>query len=460
MRDIMIKTSQAVNIIHEPETIQPSMELLSKKLKHLILTFTAEPSSSHLIKVSIEVDDDITTAIHNEIVELFKRESFEGFKDDAIPSEYIEDNFKNELHYRLKNYIFRHLVSDFLTNELIARKVPLANYPRLTSIDKPSPRKFIYNFDVSTADLIELKEWKLFAFKSPKRKRYKDLDKQVVQFVEQQVSESKKQNPDIIEENDWVCFEATLLKSNLMPINQSLTSCFWIKIKNSDLPDPFKILFLGKTIGSEFATNKLELGGTINYIENKKFNFLISVRAVIKGSSISLDLFKTTFKLKNKQDIHNKLMEVFSYRNDISQRKTIIEEIFHLLLSKHRFEIPKHLILRRVEDILLSLMKQPDYQVYRSQKDFLYQVEQLAEKQLKEEIIIDQITFGENLKVDLRDMQQYLHLFNSKRLREFVYFKAFVEKPDDLDTPINAHLLGQTVLREKALNHIIHTLTR
>jgi len=160
------------------------------------------------------------------------------------------------------------------------------------------------------------------------------------------------------------------------------------------------------------------------------------------------------------QDIHNKLMEVFSYRNDISQRKTIIEEIFHLLLSKHRFEIPKHLILRRVEDILLALMKQPDYQVYRSQKDFLFQVEQLAEKQLKEEIIIDQITFSENLKIDLRDMQQYLHLFNNKRLREFVYFKAFIEKPDDLDTPINAHLLGQTVLREKALNHIIHTLTR
>jgi len=457
----MIVTSQAGPIPNnDPEIFQSSMELLSKKLKHLILTFKAEPSSSHLIKVSIEINDDVTAAIHKEIVELFKRESFEGFKDDAVPSEYIEENFKDELHYRLKNYIFRHLVSDYLTNELIARKVPLANYPRLTSIEKPALRKFVYNFDVSTADLIELKEWKLFAFKSPKRKRYKDLDKQVVQFVEQQVSETKKQNPDLIEENDWACFEATLLTSDLTPIHPSLVSCFWIKVKNHDLPDPFKVLFLGKTVGSEFATNKLELGGTINYVENKKFNFLITIKAIIKGSSISLDLFKTTFKLKNKQDIHNKLMEVFSYRNDISQRKTIIEEIFHLLLSKHRFEIPKHLILRRVEDILLSLMKQPDYQVYRSQKDFLYQVEQLAEKQLKEEIIIDQITFSENLKIDLRDMQQYLHLFNSRRLREFVYFKAFIEKPDDLDTPINAHLLGQTVLREKTLNHIIHTLTR
>lgn len=437
-----------------------SSELLSKKLKHLILTFKAQPSSSHLIKVSIDVDEAIANAIHNEIIELFKRESFEGFKDHEIPAEYIEENFKNELSYRLKNYIFRHLVTDYLTNELISQKIPLANYPRLSTIDILSPKKFIYHFDVSTADPIELKEWKLFSFKPPKRKRYKDLDKQVMQFIEQQATAAKKQSNDVIEENDWVCFESTLLRRDCSIIHDGLTSCFWMKIKNDDLPDPFKILFLGKTLGSEFATNKLELGGTINYIENKKFNFLIRIKAIIKGSSLSLDLFKMTFRLKNKQDIHNKLMEVFSYRNDISQRKTIIEEIFHLLLSKHRFEIPKHLVLRRVEDLLLSLMKQPDYQVYRSQKDFLFQVEQLAEKQLKEEIMIDQITYSENLKVDLRDMQQYLHLFNNKRLREFVYFKAFIEKSDDMNTPINAHVLGQTVLREKTLNHVIHTLTK
>ena len=152
-------------------------------------------------------------------------------------------------------------------------------------------------------------------------------------------------------------------------------------------------------------------------------------------------------------------MEVFSYRNDQSQRKSIIEEIFHLFLTKHRFEIPKHLILRRQEDILLSLTQQPDYQVYKAQKDFGIHIEQLAEKQLKEEVLVDQIAYNENIKIEFKDMQHYLHLFNSKRLREFVYFKPLIEKIDLINKPINTGMLAQTVMREKTLNHIIYVLT-
>ena len=159
-------------------------------------------------------------------------------------------------------------------------------------------------------------------------------------------------------------------------------------------------------------------------------------------------------------DIHNKLMEVFSYRNDTSQRKAIIDEVFHLLLSKHRFEIPKHLVLRRQEDIVQTLAQQPDYHVYKANKDFEIFVEMLAEKQLKEEIIIDQIAQSEHIKVDIRDGAQYLHLWSNKRLKEFIYFKPLLAHLDDPETLINTTIFSQAVLREKTLNHIIHTLSR
>ena len=152
-------------------------------------------------------------------------------------------------------------------------------------------------------------------------------------------------------------------------------------------------------------------------------------------------------------------MEIFSYRNDQSQRKAIVEELFHLLLTKHRFEIPKHLVIRRQEDILLGIMQQPDYHVYKAQKDFIEHVELLAEKQLKEEIMIDQISYQDNIQVDLKDVEQYLSLYNNRRLREFIYFKPLLEKLDIPNRIINANTLAQTVMREKTLNYIIYTLT-
>ena len=152
-------------------------------------------------------------------------------------------------------------------------------------------------------------------------------------------------------------------------------------------------------------------------------------------------------------------MEVFSYRNDVSQRKAIIDEVFHLLLSKHRFEVPKHLVLRREEYILETLMPQPDYHVYKAQSDFNECIQLLAEKQLKEEIVIDHITHHENIRADLRDMQQYLHLISNKRLKEFIYFRPLVERIDDDQTMINVTPLAQAVVREKTLNNVIYTLT-
>lgn len=423
------------------------------------LVFRAFQTSSHLLKVTIEVGVNAIEQLCKETIELFKQGSFEGFSDDGVPDEYILDNFQGEIHERIKGYAFRHLVIDFLITELFDRQIMFANYPRLMSAELISGPKMKFHFDVSMSDPVELKEWKLFLFKLPKRKRYKDLDKQVEQFLEAQSNALSKQDTQCIEENDWVCFQATLIDRRCDILDAKFSSMFWLRANGRGLQDQFSAMFVTRRVGDQFTTNNFDFDETQHEIDGKRYNFLINIKGLIKGGTLSLDLFKSTFRLKNKLEVHGKLMEVFSYRNDVSQRKTIIEELFHLLLTKHRFEVAKHLVLRRVEDLLVSLMKQPDYQVYKSQKDFFLQVEQLAEKQLKEEIIIDQIAYTENITVDFKDMQQYLHLFNNKRLREFVYFKSLIEKIDELEAPINANILAQAVLREKVLNHIIYTLT-
>lgn len=431
----------------------------AKSGKNNHLSFKFFQASSHLLKVTIEVGVPLIELLSKETIELFKQGNFDGFAEDCIPDEYILENFDGEIHERIKGYAFRHLVIDFLITELFDRQIMFANYPRLIAAEMFAGPRMLFHFDVSISDSIELKEWKLFLFKLPKRKRYKDLDKQVEQFLEAQAAASSKQDMQHIEEDDWVCFEATLIDRRCEILDPKFSSSFWLRANGRGLQEQFSAMFEGHSIADQFTTNNFDFDETQHEIDGKRYNFLITVKGLIKGNTLSVDLLKTTFRLKNKAEVHVKLMEVFSYRNDVSQRKMIIEELFHLLLTKHRFEVAKHLVLRRVEDLLVSLMKQPDYQVYKSQKDFFLQVEQLAEKQLKEEIIIDQIAYTENISVEFKDMQQYLHLFNNKRLREFVYFRSLIEKIDELEAPINANILAQAVLREKVLNHIIYTLT-
>lgn len=427
---------------------------------HPHLSFSHVPTSSHLIKIVIHVGEQVVKKTYAQTVALFTQGSLDGFSANLIPAEYIQEHYKTEIAKKVKNFLFRHAIIDFLLTKSIEYKIPYANYPRLASIEEDKTGALNYHFDLSIADPIELKEWKHFAFKSPKRKKYKDLDKQVIHFLENEIACAKKQSSAVVEDSDWILFDALALDRNNKPIFNELAR-FWVKIKTKEVPSQFSNLFLDQPIGGSFTTNAFDLDdSTADDCNPRQFTFLITIRAITKGNYLSLEHFKGMFKLKNKIDIHNKLMEVFSYRNDISQRKTIIEEIFHLFLAKHRFEVPKHLVLRRQEDILLVLMKQTDYQVYKSQKDFLQQVELLAEKQLKEEIIIDQIATQENMKCDLKDIQQYLHLFNNKRLREFIYFKPLLEQIDEANRPVSSGILEQTALREKTLNHIIITLTR
>lgn len=446
--------SLAIEPRHEPPTV-----VYPAQNPNALMSFKFIPVSSHLMKIKVEVNSEVTNLVHQETVHFFKKKQFEGFDFNKVPNEYLEETFSNEIIKKLKAYLFRYHIIDILIAEITAQKIPYANYPRLTNIEYAPAKPAVFYFDLSLADHIELKEWKHFAFKIPRRKRYKDLDKQVLQFIEQESSSHKKMNLDTVEESDWACIEIKLLGQEQEPLNISLISYFWIKIKKCDLPDPFKNFLLGKKIGESFVTNYLDFDEDSNSIDSPYYNFLVTLITIIKGSYLSLDTFKQTFKLKNKLEIHNKLMEVFSFRNDLSQRKTIIEEMFTLFLAKHRFEVPKHLVLRRQEDILRVIIKQPDYHVYKAQKDFIDQIEILSEKQLKEEVLIDQISYQENIKVDLRDMQSYLQLFNNKRLKEFIYFKPTFEKIEEIDAPLNASVLAQAVMREKTLNYILHTLT-
>jgi len=417
--------------------------------------------SSHLLQVTVSVSNATVKNIYKQAVSLYaKNAQPSGLKNMTLPKEFVEKEHSNEISTNVKKFTLKHIVLDYLINQITNKKIPIANHPRLKEMRLKKNGAAQYVFDLSVASSIKLKEWKFFTFKAPKRKRYKDLDKQVNLFILREHEKQKTMCQNTVENKDWINFEGLIVNEKQKPILPLHKANFWMKINTDYVEKPFQKYFIGKKASSSFFVKTMPVNEELQDSLTKNCQFYITIKSIAKGSHLSIDSLKTIFKLKNKSDIHNKLIEVFSYRNDISQRKSIVEEVFHLFFSKHRFEIPKHLTIRKQESILEMLKKQPDYQVYKSQKDFHEKVALLAERLLKEEILIDQIAYKENIRAGSKDIKNYLTLFNNGRLKEFVYFKPAYDPIEEIENPMPESFLKQAVLREKTLNHIIHTLTK
>ena len=98
--------------------------------------------------------------------------------------------------------------------------------------------------------------------------------------------------------------------------------------------------------------------------------------------------------------------------------------------------------------------------MYRRQKDFNFWIQQLAEKQVKETLLIDQLIYRENIIVSNEDIVNYLNLDKRPRMKEFIYFGLPESKHYGQEMPLAAHELSRVCAREKAINYVIHYLTK
>lgn len=424
----------------------------------LSISFVAE--SSHLGRAVITVSPLFIRELRSHIINLYQKSIRpRGIESKSVSTRYVLEQYGAHINESLSRYLLKHYVIDYLNKSIETQKLHVANTPRLSSMTTEEDT-YKYHFELSLHRGIELKEWRIFNFKPPKRKLYKDLDKQVELFLDREYEKPTVATSDKVQNNDWVLFDLTIVGDNNKLLKTNTTTSYWIKICTKYVTSLFQESFIDKKINEQFAFTNLSFEEGLDDYISPKLTYLVKIRGVSKGNSFILDAFKHLFKLKNKQDVHKKLIEVFSYRNDLSQRKSIIEELFHVFFSKHRFEIPKHLILRKEEDILTFLKKLPDYHVYKSQKNFWRQVSLLAEKQLKEELLVDQISYIENITASDYDIESYLTLFNHERLKEFVYFKPAADILEQTGIPLSYMILAQAVRREKTLNHLIALLSK
>lgn len=384
-----------------------------------------------------------------------------GFQKGDIPIEYITKQYKNNITEHLKEFFFKFGIVNFLFQEIRGQKLLVAGDPRLIDIMLEHDKDARFVFELSVFPAIVLNEWKYFPFKAPNRKNYKDLDRQVETFIQEEQKNLDKYSLDNgLDIGDWVNFDVSIVDKEHMFLDERFVQNFWLKLGNEEVESHLRSLFIGRKKGDSFVVSNKGLQDYFSDQLRASYNFKITILDVVPYSYFCFDQFKDHFRVKTNKDMHKKLIEVFSYRNDVSQRLTMVEEAFKLLLSRHRFFAPNHLVLRQQKIILGAIQSNPDYNVYRKQKDFNFWIQQLAEKQVKETLLIDQLIYRENIVVSNEDMINYLNLDKRPRMREFIYFNLPEFKQYGQEVPLAMHELSRVCAREKAINYVIHYLTK
>lgn len=417
-----------------------------------------EPSFCSL---SIVVPAHIIDALYQQaITSQRKTTAAFGFHKRETPDAYIEQNYQGNLLAHIQEFLLKYVVVSYLFQEIQRKKILLAGQPRLTAITLELGKDAHFNFELSLFPAINFQEWKYLPFKAPKRKNYKDLDRQVETFLQEEIAAKEKYTESKIAIGDWVNYTLCLLNNDNNPVLGDHCINLWVKIGDEEPDKPQQELFLHKKNKETFVSNSSVLRDYFNDELNANYNFAVDIKDIVPYAYFCLEQFKQHFRIKSNKEMYQKLIEVFSYRNDLSQRRTTVEESLKLLFSKHRFEIPNHLILRQQKKVLDAVQHNPDYHVYRVQKDFKDTIRELAEKQTREEIFLDQLAYEEGLEVTHNDIKSYLNLTKRPRIKEFLHFDPPMTKIRGQEIPLLNDELGRLCLREKTLNHIIYHLTK
>ena len=410
--------------------------------------------------LSVIVPALLVDALYKQAVTSQKNEPAFGFHKRETPAAYIEQNYQSNLFNHIQEFLLKYLVMGFLEQEVYNKKILVAGKPRLTAIEIKPGQDGVFTFELSLFPQIAFQEWKYLPFKAPKRKNYKDLDRQVELFLHEEINAKEHYTDPSIKLGDWVNYSVKLLNSDLEPAFNGHAADLWIKIGDEEPDKPIQELFLNKKNGMQFVSAHKALQDYFTDSLATNYPLGVTINEVVPHAYFCLDQFKQYFRIKSNKEMYQKLIEIFSYRNDLSQRRTTVEESLKLLLSKHRFEVPNHLILRQQKTVLDAIQFNPDYHVYRVQKDFKDAVRDLAEKQMREEIFLDQLAYEENIHVNPVDIKCYLNLTKRARTKEFLHRDPPMTKIRGQEVPISAHELHRVCLREKTINHIIYHLTK
>lgn len=414
-----------------------------------------------VVFATVNVSQDIVNKVYQHAVRsCIKNVHPQGLARQVTPLSYVDEHYKVHIIKHLKEFLLKYYVISYLYQELRRQKIVSVGNPRLVhaEVTPDQPASFVFAITQSTD--IHLRDWKYLPFKSPLRRKYKDIDKQASTFIDHELEQLKNYKNPAIVSGDWVHLQIKLVDELAQPFGQEFHEKLWIQIGSDETSLPFQELFAGKQVGDSFVTTEQCLQEYFNSQIDTSYRFLITILAVLPHAYFDLESLASYFRIKSDKKLHQKLVEVYSMRNDLSLRRSMAEEVLRLMLNTFPVEAPESAIEAQMETILSVVQKSPDYAVYKQQRNFLQTVHELALKQVQEDILMQHLAYYENVVVHDTDVAQYLNLTKRARTKEFIYFVHPALGANEHELPISNESLKQFCLKEKVLNHILYHLTK
>ena len=414
----------------------------------------------NLTKAIIKVPAQLVNKFYKHALKHYAKSNTIGFSKGCTPISYVEQNFSQNILKHLKEFFLKYSAISFLYQELRRKKIAMTGEPRLIDSFAHPERDAEYHFEINTIQYPIGKDWKYISFRPPKRKGYKGIDKQVFDFLQAERERTINYKENGVEVGDWVNFSLYLVDEEANPVLENLNENYWLRIGSEEISAPFQELFLGKKNGDKFLTKHICLQDFFNTEIETHYSYLVEILDVIHQSYFSMDSFKEHFKIKTNKKAHQKIVEIFSFKDDLSLRRAIITGAFNTLFHSYKIEAPTPSILRQQQILLDHLQYNPDYPVYKTEPGFNEKVKDLAIRQIKEMALMELLAYFEDIQIEENDVRNYLNLTQRMRTKDFVHFihPAILSNNDEY--PLISEPLKQICLREKALNHAIFYLTK
>ncbi|KKR97248.1 MAG: hypothetical protein UU47_C0001G0021 [candidate division TM6 bacterium GW2011_GWE2_41_16] len=425
--------------------------------KNISFSYTKFPTGTF----SVGISQDLVRPIYNFILQ-DQQLSFHtrGFQSGIVAPGYIEKTCRHTIVSHLKELFFNHCVLGFVCRQMHLNRITMIGEPELADVYIDPENSARFDFNYAPVDPTLPRQWKKLIYRTPSRKGYKDLDKQALSFFEEENKTMPNQIDQKISPGDWVRFSISLIIDKKNRCELSHSDILWIKIGTETINKDIAAIFLNRKRSDSIISSHDFFQ---NYVSNKlnaEYEFIIRILDIVPYEYFSFDLFKKQFFLSTSQDVHSKFIEVLSTRNDITQRHEIVTSVLNLLINKSIIMIPQKCIDLEKENVVQSLRENPDYLVFRLQSNFKNLVTSLAERQLKEHIILDALAHAEGLSSTDQDVRAYLNLMQRPKTKEFIYSLMPSSKIYDQEIPLPEDYLKRFCLREKTLNYVIHQLTR
>ena len=382
-----------------------------------------------------------------------------GFEKGMIPELYIKEHFHSSLLLHIEKILFY-----FYAQALFAEKInSFGGYiPRVFTFEKNidlATSKVIFWYQhglrLSEGDTIQIDDLKKIKF--PERKKYKDLDRQASLTFSQEEKNKEGIKEGIIAEGDWIGIKVYLADDEKI-VDEKLFVKIWIYVTSEGIDREIRDIFLGKKKSESFFTNKFFLSELLS-TDFLSHQFLVIIEEHVSAVYFDFGKFQKIYVYPG-QNVLEKIIDIFSLRNDISLKKEKSQAVLRYFLEKIKISLEKDIIIEHECMIKEKIVKNADYLLYQSDNNFLSNIKKLACRQAMEKILIDYLAYKSKIKNDTDTIYGYLNILQRHRLKDFLYFDiAHLYDNTMKFVPIFHHVIIQMATREKAIEYLIYKLS-